>query len=414
GHNTRDTSAWRYAFWTKITYRIGDLPLVIAAVLLYQAYGTWSLPDIFEQISAQPDAHQVLGLRLPDLVAALIAFSAYARSAQFLVYTWLPYTMSGPTPVSALMHAGIVNAGGFLINRFAAVFVQSSDVLHWVFIVGLFTAVIGSVLMLTQNDIKKSLGYSTMGQMGFMIMECGIGAFSLAIYHLIAHGLFKGTMFLGSGGVINGARKNDGVPKEDLYTFVVERRPARQRLPWLTMAAVTLAVPVIILVSAHWLISQDYFQKQSAVVLLFFGWITGAQLLFSTYQIGTTNLRRIVILSIVYFAVVVLGYSMICHAFDLFLYPDPVFREQLYAAADIDIIWFDALIVLITLVIIFGWFITFLADRNGDRKSRYAQRLWLMFYALTSREFFLPHLYTLMSRRLLGMAQRLNVWLRWI
>jgi NADH-quinone oxidoreductase subunit L len=110
----------------------------------------------------------------------------------------------------------------------------------------------------------------------------------------------------------------------------------------------------------------------------------------------------------------VLGYTLISHAFDLFLYPDPVFREQLYAAADIDIIWFDALIVLITLVIIFGWFITFLADRNGDRKSRYAQRLWLMFYALTSREFFLPHLYTLMSRRLLGMAQRLNVWLRWI
>ena len=210
GHNTRDKSAWRYAFWTKITYRLGDLPLVIAAALLYQAYGTWSLPLLFEQITAQPDAHQVLGLRLPDVVAALIAFSAYARSAQFLVHTWLPYTMSGPTPVSALMHAGIVNAGGFIINRFAPVFVQSSDVLHWVFIVGLFTAVIGSVLMLTQNDIKKSLGYSTMGQMGFMIMECGVGAFSLAIYHLIAHGLFKGTLFLGAGGAIGEARRNDG------------------------------------------------------------------------------------------------------------------------------------------------------------------------------------------------------------
>ena len=414
GHNTRDKSAWRYAFWTKITYRLGDLPLVIAAVLLYQAYGTWSLPLLFEQVMAEPDAHQVFGLRLPDVVAALIAFSAFARSAQFLVHTWLPYTMSGPTPVSALMHAGIVNAGGFIINRFAPVFVQSADVLHWVFIVGLFTAVIGSVLMLTQNDIKKSLGYSTMGQMGFMIMECGIGAFSLAIYHLIAHGLFKGTMFLGAGSVINSARKNDGVPKEDLYTFIVERKPARQRLPWLTMAAVTLVVPVFILVSTHWLISQDYFQKQSAVVLLFFGWITGAQLIFSTYKMGTQNMRRMVILAIISFAVVVLGYTLISHAFDLFLYPDPVFREQLYAAADIHIIWFDALIVLITLIIIFGWFITFLSGRDGASKNRYASSLWLMFYALTSREFYLPHLYTLMTRRLLRLAERLNVWLRWI
>ncbi len=414
GQNTRDKSAWRYAFWTKITYRIGDMPLVIAAVLLYQAYDTWSLPIIFEQLMAAPEAHKVLGLRLPDVVAALIAFSAFARSAQFFVHTWLPYTMSGPTPVSALMHAGIVNAGGFVINRFAPVFMQSSDVLHWVFIVGLFTAVVGSMLMLTQNDIKKSLGYSTMGQMGFMIMECGIGAFSLAIYHLIAHGLFKGTMFLGAGSVINSARKSDYVPKEDLYTFIVERRPARQRLPWLTMAAVTLAVPVFILVSTHWLISQDYFQKQSAVVLLFFGWITGAQLIFSSYQMGTRNIRRMVILAIVSFAVVVLGYTLISHAFDLFLYPDPVFREQLYAAADIDIIWFDALIVLVTLIIIFGWFITFLADRDGGRKKRYASNLWLMFYALTSREFYLPHLYTLMTRRLLKIAERLNVWMRWI
>ncbi|ALP51899.1 oxidoreductase [Candidatus Tenderia electrophaga] len=414
GHNTRDASAFRYAFWTKITYRIGDLPLLIAAVLLYQAYGTWSLPLIFEQISAAPDAHQVLGMPLADAVAGLIALAAFARSAQFLLHTWLPYTMAGPTPVSALMHAGIVNAGGFLINRFAPIFVHSSDVLHWVFIMGLFTAVIGSVLMLTQNDIKKSLGYSTMGQMGFMIMECGIGAFSLAIYHLIAHGLFKGTLFLGSGGVINAARKDDGVPKEDLYTFVVERRLARQRLPWLLMAAITLAVPIIILVTAHWLVAQDYFQKQSAIVLLFFGWITGAQLIFATYRMRRQNLRRLVILSICSFAVVVLGYVLISHAFDLFLYPDPAFREQLYAAADIDLFWFDVLMVLVSLVIIFGWGLAYFTDRNGNRKGKFAGRLWLSFYALISREFYISDLYARLSRSLLSIAGRLNLWLRWI
>ena len=214
GQDTRSQTAYRFAFWTLITYRIGDLPLILAAALLYNAYETWSLKVIFDAIMANPDAHQVLGLPLTHVVAGLIGFAAFARSAQFLLHTWLPYTMDGPTPVSALMHAGIVNAGGFLINRFAPIFIHSGDVLNWIFIVGLITAIFGSLLMLTQNDIKKALGYSTMGQMGFMIMECGVGAFSLAIYHMFAHGVFKGTMFLSAGSVINDARQDDGIPKD--------------------------------------------------------------------------------------------------------------------------------------------------------------------------------------------------------
>ncbi len=169
GQDTRSASAYRYGFWTFITYRFGDLPLVLAAAMLYHAYGTWSLPDLFQHIAADPYAETLTGLPLVEAVGALVAIAAFARSAQFLLHNWLPYTMEGPTPVSALMHAGIVNAGGFLINRFAPVFVHTGDVLHWIFIVGLVTAVIGSVLMLSQNDVKKALGYSTMGQMGFMV-----------------------------------------------------------------------------------------------------------------------------------------------------------------------------------------------------------------------------------------------------
>src|SRR3569833_182281 len=191
GQDTRSPSAYRYAFWTFFTYRIGDLALVLAAALLYWAYGTWSLP---------------------------------------------------------------------------AIFAHNGDVLHAIFLVGLVSAVIGAILMLTQNDIKKALGYSTMGQMGFMVMECGLGAFSLAIFHLIAHGMFKGTLFLGAGGVIGEARKDDGVPKDHLYSLVVEKRPARRRQPWLLMAAITLAVPVAVLVAAHWIVSDDFFQKQGAIV----------------------------------------------------------------------------------------------------------------------------------------------------
>lgn len=414
GHDTRSRPAYRYAFWTWITYRFGDLPLVLAAGLLYQAFGSWSLSEIFERVAAEPDMQTMMGLPLVEVVATLIAIAAYARSAQFLLHTWLPYTMSGPTPVSALMHAGIVNAGGFLINRFAPLFMHTSGVLHWVFIVGLATAVIGSVLMLTQNDIKKALGYSTMGQMGFMIMECGVGAFSLAIYHLIAHGLFKGTLFLSSGSVIGEARKDDGVPKDPLYNFVVEKNPSTGRRPWLLMAIMTLVVPVVILLFAHLLVAEDFYQQQGAIILLFFGWVTGAQLIFVTYRMRPENLGRLFTQVIVSFAIVVLGYAAISHAFDLFLYPDEALRTGVYAAAGIDVLWFDVLVVLVTAIIIAGWLRTYYNQRSGRRNERALKPLRIGFYALISREFYVNDVYALLSRQLEVIAMRLNVWLRWL
>ena len=413
-YDTRSRPANRYAFWTWITYRFGDLPLLLAAVLLYQAFDSWTLSVIFERLAVAPDTQTIFGLPLVEVVGSLVAVAAFARSAQILLHTWLPYSMSGPTPVSALMHAGIVNAGGFLINRFAPLFVETSSVLHWVFAVGLATAVFGSVLMLTQNDVKKALGYSTMGQMGFMIMECGVGAFSLAIYHLIAHGLFKGTLFLGAGGVIGDARKNERVPKDPLYNFVVEKNPARGRKPWLLMAAMTLLIPIVILVFAHWLVAQDFYQKQGAIVLLFFGWVTGAQLIFATYRMRTDKPGRLISLVIVSFAVVVVGYTLISHVFDLFLYPDEAFRARIYAAATIDVIWFDVLVVLITAIIVAGWLRTYYNERNGGRKHNALKPLWLAFYALVSRDFYVNDLYVLLTRRLEALATRLNIWLRWV
>ena len=384
-----------------------------AAALLYQAFGTWSLPDIFARLAAAPETTTLFDLPLAETVGGLVALSAFARSAQFLLHTWLPYSMSGPTPVSALMHAGIVNAGGFLINRFAPVFVATDGVLHWIFVVGLVTAVIGSMLMLAQNDIKKALGYSTMGQMGFMIMECGVGAFSLAVFHLIAHGLFKGTLFLGAGSVINEARHDDGVPKDDLYTFVVERRPAKSRQPWLLMAGVTLVVPLTILALSHWLVANDFFQKQGAVVLLFFGWVTGAQLIFSTYRMRTENVWRLMGLILFSFTVVVIGYTLISHAFDVFLYPDEAFRSGIYAAAGIDLVWFDALVILMTLVVVLGWLVTYYTEQSGVRGQRRLGTAWRHFYTVVAREFFVQNFYARLSSTLIGLAKRLNVLLRW-
>jgi NADH-quinone oxidoreductase subunit L len=112
GFDTSRKASGRYAFWTFLTCRVGDLPLVGAALLLWHGYGTAQLPELFARISADPGV-QLGGMAVVPLAALLLALAAFARSAQFLLHTWLPYTMDGPTPVSALMHAGIVNAGDF-------------------------------------------------------------------------------------------------------------------------------------------------------------------------------------------------------------------------------------------------------------------------------------------------------------
>ena len=180
------------------------------------------------------------------------------------------------------------------------------------------------------------------------------------------------------------------------------------------MAAITLAVPLVILVFAHLLIAEDYFQKQGAIVLLFFGWVTGAQLIFATYRMRTQNIWRLVGLSVLSLVVVVLGYAVISHAFDLFLYPDPVFRAQLYSAATIELLRFDVLVVIVTLIIVSGWVVTYYAEQSGYRRRRQTKHLWLYFYALISREFYVSDIYTRLSRTLLAISGRLNVWLRWL
>lgn len=416
GEDRSRAAAGRYAFWSFIANRIGDAALLAGALLLRHAYGSWQLPVLFERIAAQP-AMQLGGIPILPVAGLLVASAGFVRSAQFPLHVWLPYTMDGPTPVSALMHAGIVNAGGFLLNRFAPLFVHVPIVLHLSFVVGLVTALLGSALMLAQNDIKKSLGYSTMGQMGFMIMECGVGAFSLAVYHLIAHGLFKATLFLDSGGVIGQARLDDGVPPDDIYTFVVEHRPARTaRLPWLLAALITVLVPVLVLGLSHWLVAADFFHKQGAVVLLFFGWVTGAQMFFSIHKLPSDNPWRSMVLVFLSLLVVVAGYTVVGHMFERFLYPDAALRDALYAAAGINLVAFDLMSVLLALVLVGAWLLTFYAqslDLQGRRGSLW-NAVYLNLYALFSRELYLVDVYARMARSAQRTAHRVNLALRWL
>ena len=413
GHDMRSPSAHRYGFWTFMTYRLADAPLLVAAVLLFGAYDTWSLPDIYRQVEADPGgAATIWGLPLAEVVGGLVALAAFARSAQFLLHTWLPYSMEGPTPVSALMHAGIVNAGGFLINRFAPIFVHTEAVLNWIFLVGLVTAVTGSLLMLVQNDIKKQLGYSTMGQMGFMTMECGLGAFTLAIFHMIAHGFFKGTMFLHSGAAIGEARNHDGVPKDAMYTFVIEKQPQPPRYTWPVMATTIVILPLAVLGLAHWAVAPDVFAKQGAVILLFFGWVTGAQLMFNAHRTHTRNTWRLVVIVAASFVLVVVGYTLISHAFAVFLYPEG-FIERLYEAARIDLTSLVVLSALLALVASAGWVSAHRASRHFAADRNAISRWRSSFFATLSREFYVVDLYDRFGRGLLRLSARLNAMLRW-
>jgi NAD(P)H-quinone oxidoreductase subunit 5 len=179
-----------------ITARCGDAALLGAVVLLASAYRTADIGVILKA------AHAGEGGGLAIAAAGLLALAAVLKSAQFPTHGWLTEVMEAPTPVSALLHAGVINAGGFLLIRFADVMLLAPGVLAVLVMLGGFTALFGSLVMLTQPAVKTSLAWSTVAQMGFMIFECGLALFPLALLHIVAHSLYKAHSFLASGGAV--------------------------------------------------------------------------------------------------------------------------------------------------------------------------------------------------------------------
>ena len=179
-----------------VTARIGDLALILAAVLLTLAYGTSEIAPILSAARAGT------GGNLAIAAAGFLAVAAVLKSAQFPMHGWLTEVMEAPTPVSALLHAGVINAGGFLLIRFADVMLLAPGVLAGLVLIGGFTALFAGLVMLTQPAVKTSLAWSTVAQMGFMILECGLALFPLALLHIVAHSLYKAHSFLASGGAV--------------------------------------------------------------------------------------------------------------------------------------------------------------------------------------------------------------------
>ncbi|MEM7801330.1 MAG: proton-conducting transporter membrane subunit [Chloroflexota bacterium] len=180
--------------------RLSDVALIFAIIFFYQAFGTTD----FAQLTLESERALENGFFSMGLVTAgiLVVIAAILKSAVYPFHGWLLEVMDAPTPVSALLHAGIINAGTFLIVRFGSLLYFSEIALYLLILIGGLTAIFASIAMMTQSNVKVSLAYSSAAHMGFMLMLCGFGAFSVAILHLIGHSFYKAHAFLSSGSVL--------------------------------------------------------------------------------------------------------------------------------------------------------------------------------------------------------------------
>ncbi|MGC9418004.1 MAG: proton-conducting transporter membrane subunit [Rhodovulum sp.] len=188
-------AARRAATKFALVWHAGDAALLLAALLLMTQFGTGSVAAL---AAAAGDGLPLAG----HLAVALMVLAAVLKTAAFPLHGWLTEVMEAPTPVSALLHAGIVNAGGFLLIRTADLVQASSAAMAALAMIGGFTALFGAVVMLTQSAIKTSLAWSTVAQMGFLLLQCGLGLWALALLHVLAHSLYKAHAFLASGGAV--------------------------------------------------------------------------------------------------------------------------------------------------------------------------------------------------------------------
>lgn len=187
--------ARRAASKFSLVWGAGDLAVLGAALLLWLSFGTADIVALGEAVEE--------GLPvMAQLATGLLVLAALLKTAAFPLHGWLTEVMEAPTPVSALLHAGIINAGGFLLVRFADLMQASPGAMAALVMLGGFTALFGAAVMLTQSAVKTALAWSTVAQMGFMLLQCGLGLWALAVLHIVAHSMYKAHAFLSSGGAV--------------------------------------------------------------------------------------------------------------------------------------------------------------------------------------------------------------------
>ncbi len=216
------TNAGNKAFWVN---RIGDFGFILGVLLILRTFGTLDFATVLPRAAAMPP-EPVGQAGVLTAIALLLFVGAAGKSAQLPLYVWLPDAMEGPTPVSALIHAAtMVTAGVYMLARSHAIFLNAPIAMQFVAVVGCATALFAATIGLVQTDIKKVLAYSTVSQLGYMFLACGVGAFSAGIFHLMTHAFFKGLLFLAAGSVIHAMggeqdmRKMGGLRKKIPWTF---------------------------------------------------------------------------------------------------------------------------------------------------------------------------------------------------
>lgn len=248
---------------------LGSLSLLAAFIILYKESGSLSIDFINNQ--------SMIG-QSPWLIAilVLITITALIQSAQWPFHAWLTSSLNSPTPVSALMHAGLVNGGGFILVKFSPLFLSAPVMLTVIFTSGVVTAIVGTSWKLLQTDIKRMLACSTMAQMGFMMMQCGLGLFPAAIAHLCWHGLFKSFLFLNAGSAVQSKRIVGQQSTHDLPSFLF------------ACLAGILGAYCFALVS-----EKTPFTLQSTTFLVGFSFISGAQFAYTLLRNGNIINRLI-------------------------------------------------------------------------------------------------------------------------
>lgn len=396
-HNHVHPGTLAGAFKTFTLLRVADTAFLGGIAVSYQLYGTLEFQELFARAAARPMTLSILpGLEVSaaTTVTFLLFIGAMGKSAQFPLHLWLPGSLFAPTPVHALLHAGIINAGGFLINRLAPLFGLSSTTLHIAFVIGTLTAVLGATMMLTQNDIKKTLGFSTIGQMGYMIMECGLGAFSLAVFHLIAHGLFKGTVFLNCGNVIHKARQEPHFP----HTDHGDEKAGFSRLTWSTGFVTTLVIPLLILLVTHGVLRIPLLESHGTVIILFFIWITSSQAILTLTRLRTVASWKVSASMLLTLLFIVFVYLFAVESFTAFLYPNSEEVASYFKAADLSDWLFDLIVLTAALMTIFGW--TYLYMRAHGRTVWIP--IWIESFRIRLYTVFLNRIYADELYKLIG------------
>lgn len=211
GHWYERASACAAATKAFLVNRVGDFGFILGLFLVWYSFGTLDYATVFAQAGQLASkTTNLLGpfggtwdVSVMTMICLLLFTGAVGKSAQVPLHVWLPDAMEGPTPISALIHAAtMVTAGVFMVARLAPLYNLSPTAMTVVALVGALTMMLGATIALTQTDIKRVVAYSTMSQLGYMVMACGLGAYSAGMYHLLTHGAFKALLFLGCGSVI--------------------------------------------------------------------------------------------------------------------------------------------------------------------------------------------------------------------